>query len=207
MFSGMGSGSVGRVLWWVGVLAVVLAACSAVEDSATSTSVPDLVIEGTRDAYTFDETQSFGEFGPVLWGLVTTINGTDQIEHSGDYGWVVWGDLWAGYLPVSTDLEFYGVTDLSAVDAEAVAAVIPVGDTIVLRQVRWSLDQLNDWKAAISVAMPDNGICSVGYGYSVNRINIGATSPHPDLGDVPAEAVVIEVVPDCSGYATFPASL
>ena len=196
----MGTAIRHRVLWWVIVLAVGLAACGAGSTSDAQSAVSELVIEGTRDAYTIDETQSFGEFGPILWGLVTAVNGTDEIEFGTEYGGVVWGDQWGGFwLGTGGDL-VYGVTDLDAVDAGAVAAVIPEGEIVVLRQVRWSLDQLEDWLQGISAGMPDNDVCAVGVDHASNSVFVIAIDGRVDLGQIPSEAVMIEAVPECGSF-------
>ncbi|MFH1331226.1 MAG: hypothetical protein ABIJ48_11310 [Actinomycetota bacterium] len=169
--------------------------------TTTVASPPELVVEGKGPVYTLEEAQVFGEFGPLLWGLVTTLNGTDAIAHGPRHEWVIWGPLWAGRLPVQGLYDVYGVTDLSAVDPEAIAAVVPAGTTIVLREVRWSLDELNQFEALIRSGVPDNGICEIGGGSLVNRLRLVSTVPDPDLAGVPPEAVVVEVVGECpEGY-------
>lgn len=159
----------------------------------------EVIIEGTRTPYTFDETQAFDEFGPLLWHLVTTINGTDDIPHGPGHEWVTWGPLWAGRLSVSGPHDVFGVTDLTAVDVEAIAAVVPVGTTIAFREVRWSLDELEQFAHELGAGAPDNGVCSTGSGGYVNRIKVVATEP-VSLGGVPPDAVAIEVVDECPLY-------
>lgn len=156
----------------------------------------DLLIDGTRIPYTFDETQAFGEFGPLLWGLVTTLNHTDSIPHGPGYEWVDWGPLWAGQLPVSGPNEVFGVTDLSAVDIEAIAAVVPTGTAIGFREVRWSLDELEQFAADLWAGAPANGVCSTGFGVWVNRVHVWATHDF-DPGDVPSDAVALELFDEC----------
>ena len=74
---------------------------------------------------------------------MTTLNRTDEIEHHPTYEWVIWGPLWGGRLSSAYEVpERYGVTDLDQVDPAAIAAAIPTGKVIVLREVRWSLDEL-----------------------------------------------------------------
>ena len=151
------------------------------------------MIWGTRDAYTFEETQAFGEFGPVLWGLVTTLHGTDQIEHGPAYEWVRWGPLWGGSLQVAGPHDTYGVTDLAAVDIEAIAAVIPTGEAVVVREVRWSLDDLEAFMDDLYAGAPGNGVCYTGFGGYVGLVRVVATED-VNLGDVPQDAVAVEVV-------------
>lgn len=156
----------------------------------------DLLIEGTRTPYTFDETQAFGEFGPLLWGLVTTLNHTDSIPHGATYEWVDWGPLWGGQLPVSCPNEVFGVTDLSAVDVEAIAAVVPIGTTIAFREVPWSLDELEQFASDLYSAAPDNGVCTTGFGTWVNRVHVIATRNF-DPGDVPLDPLALELFDEC----------
>lgn len=170
----------------------------------TSVSLPppeptDVIIEGTRTPYTFDETQAFDEFGPLLWHLVTTINGTDDIPHGPGHEWVTWGPIWAGRLPASGPYDVFGVTDLTAVDLEAIAAIVPVGTTIAFREVQWSLDQLGQFADELGAGAPDNGVCATGSGGYVNRIRVIATEPL-NLGGVPPDAVAIELVDECPLY-------
>lgn len=159
----------------------------------------DLLIEGTRTPYTFDETQAFGEFGPLLWGLVTTLGHTDSIPHGPAYEWVDWGPLWAGQLPVSGPNEVFGVTDLTAVDIESIAAVVPTGTTIAFREVRWSLDELEQFAADLQAGAPDNGVCATGMGMWVNRLHVYATHNF-DPGDVPLDALALELFDECPAY-------
>jgi hypothetical protein len=185
------------------LLTLVLAACgTGAETVVSTTSPPDLVVVGTRGAFTFEETQAYGEFGPFIWGLVTTIGGVDDIPHGPAYEWVTWGPLWGGYQAGTGPIEVYGVTDLSAVDPDAVAAVVPVGTTIILRQVEWSRDQLEDYLDTLWSEAPGNGVCSVGFGTTPNRVRVTATDAL-DLGDVPQGAVDIEWLDLCRG--TMPA--
>ncbi|MFH2073390.1 MAG: hypothetical protein ABIJ75_11120 [Actinomycetota bacterium] len=156
----------------------------------------ELVIEGIRVPYTFEETQAYGEFGPVLWGLVTTIGGVEGIPHGPGYEWVTWGPLWGGSLPGPNPYDVYGVTNLLAVDVDAIAAVIPQGQIIVLREVRWSLDELEDFKSVLNDGAPDNGVCSTGFDGTANRIRLVATADL-DLGGVPLDAVAVETVDEC----------
>ena len=167
-----------------------------------TTRPPDITIEGAREPFTFEETQSYGEFGPLLWGLVTTIGGIEDIPHGPTYEWVTWGPLWGGYQAGTGPIEVYGVTDLSAVDPDAVAAVVPFGTTIILREVAWSRDQLEDYAAALWAGRPDNGVCSTGFGATPNRVSVVATSDL-DIGAVPPGALAIEYVDLCQG--TMPA--
>ena len=116
------------------------------ETTTTTEPAAELIITGTGKVYTLEESQHFGEFGPLIWNLVTTLNGTDEIEHHPTYEWVIWGPMWGGRLNGSRPWrEIFGVTDLDTVDPEAIAAAVPTGTVIVLREVRWSLDQLNDF--------------------------------------------------------------
>jgi hypothetical protein len=183
----------------VALVAVALAGCS-VGDSAPTVTLAnqEIVIEGTRAPYTFEETQAYGEFGPFLWGLVTTLNGIDDIPHGETYEWVTWGPQWAGHQPDPGPFEVYGVTDLDAVDTEAIGAVVPVGTTIVLRQVEWSLDELEEFAEMLWEAAPENGVCSTGFGRYPNRVRVEATEDL-DLGDVPPGAVAIEYFDVCVG--------
>ena len=204
----MGVGRFARSVGSIVVLAVVLAGCSRGDGSVFEPPVPDLVIEGTGEPYSesFDGTEYFGEFGPLLWGLVTTINDTDEIDHAADHSWVVWGDLWAGQLPIYAGPDIYGITDLAVFDPAGLAAVIPRGTTLIFRQVSWSLDKLTMWKLQLSDGMPDNGICHVAFGAAINQLTVFASSSEVDLRGVPQDAVVIDIVPDCSGFTTQPAS-
>jgi len=181
------------------LLTVVPPGCGAGAAPATSTAPPpDIVIAGTRAPYTFEETQAYGEFGPLLWGLVTTIGGMDDIPHGPAYEWVTWGPLWGGYQAGTGPIEVYGVTDLSVVDVDAVAAVMPVGTTITLREVEWSRDELEDCAEMLWEGAPDNGVCSTGFGTTPNRVRVVATDD-VDLGDVPPGALEIEYVDLCRG--------
>jgi hypothetical protein len=120
--------------------------------TTTTTTVPfrELTITGTGKVYTLEESQAFGEFGPFLWNLVTTLNRTDRIEHGPGHEWVTWGPMWGGRIDDGmTWRDTYGVTDLDAVDPAMVAAAVPTGDVIFLREVRWSLDQLDDYSAQL----------------------------------------------------------
>jgi len=180
------------ILDWLHVLETTLG-CGTT-DPADPEPQREVVIEGTREPYTFDETQAYGEFGPVLWHLVTTVNGTDAIDHHPQYEWVEWGPRWAGHQPDDGPHTVYGVTDLSAVDVEAVATILPIGTTIVLREVRWSLDQLEEWKEMLNAGAPDNGVCSTGYGVEPNKIRVTTSTSDPDLGPVPQGAVWIDSV-------------
>jgi hypothetical protein len=166
----------------------------------TAEAVKELLIHGTRAPYTFEETQAFGEFGPLLWDLVTTLNGADEIPHGPTYDSVDWGPLWAGHQPDSGPYDVYGVTDLSAFHVDAIAAVVPIGTTIVFRQVAWSLDELEEFKEALNAGAPDNGVCSTGFGLIPNRVRVVALASSLDLGDVPPEAVAIETVDECPVY-------
>jgi hypothetical protein len=157
----------------------------------------DLLIQGTHAPYTLEETQAFGEFGPLLWGLVTTLNSTDAIPHDSGYQSVTWGPLWGGHLPVEGPNEVYGITDLAGVDTEAIAAVVPVGTTISFRQVRWSLDQLDQFRDDLRAAFPDNLVCSVGSG--LDRLEITALRGF-DPGSVPPDALVVEIIDECPTY-------
>ena len=178
-------------------LALVLTGCSTGAAPASSTTPPpDLIINGTREPFTFEETQAFGEFGPLLWGLVTTIGGIDDIPRGPTYEWVTWGPLWGGYQAGSGPDEVYGVTDLSKVDPTTVAAVVPEGTTIILRQVDWSRDELEEYAESLWAAAPDNGVCSTGFGGTPNRVRVVATSDL-QLGDVPPGALAIEYVDEC----------
>ena len=180
------------------LLAAVLTGCGAASSDPTGT-LPhqEMVIHGTRAPYTFEETQAYGEFGPLLWDLVTTLNGTDDIPHEPTYQWVTWGEQWAGHQPDPGPFDVYGVTDLGEVDVEAITAVVPVGTTIVLRQVEWSLDELEEFAEMLWSAAPGNGVCSTGFGGTPNRVRVEATE-NLDLGDVPAGAVAIEYVDACT---------
>jgi len=187
---------------------------SSADVSTTGTSgtsgnalAADLRIEGTRPPYTFEETQAYGEFGPVLWGLVTTLSGADEIPHGPAYEWVDWGPLWAGHQPDPGPYDVYGVTDLSAVDPDAIAAVVPIGSTIVLREVEWSLDQLEEFIELLIVGASENRVCSTGFGMTPNRVRVVALAPGPVLGDVPREALAIEIVDDCLVYVPAGTSL
>jgi hypothetical protein len=180
------------------LLAVVLVACGAGAPPSTTPPAPDISITGTRAPYTFEETQAHGEFGPLLWGLVTTIGGMDDIPHGPTYEWVTWGPLWGGYQAGSGPIEVYGVTDLSAVDVDAVAAVVPVGTTIILREVEWSLDELEEYAEILWEGAPENGVCTTGFGTTPNRVRVVATHDL-NLGDVPPGALAIEYVDVCRG--------
>src|SRR3990172_7635690 len=79
--------------------------------STTTLPYRELVIHGTGKVYTPEESQAFGEFGPLLWNLVTTLNGTDRIEHHPGYEWVIWGPMWGGHI-YDPGRETYGVTNL-----------------------------------------------------------------------------------------------
>jgi hypothetical protein len=166
----------------------------------TDEAVKEVLIHGTRAPYTFEETQAFGEFGPLLWGLVTTLNGAAEIAHGPTYDWVDWGPPWAGHQPDSGPHDVYGVTDLSAVDVDAIAEVVPIGTTIVLRQVAWSLDELEEFKEWLNAGAPDNGVCSTGFGLIPNRVSVVALASSLDLGDVPPGAVALETVDECPVY-------
>jgi hypothetical protein len=128
------------------VTTLVTATTVVTTTTTSTTTVPyrELAIHGTGKVYTLEESQAFGEFGPLLWNLVTTLNGTDRIEHHPGYEWVSWGPTWGGRI-YDAGGNTYGVTDLDAVDPEAVAAAVPAGETIVLREVPWSLDELNEF--------------------------------------------------------------
>jgi hypothetical protein len=189
-----------EIVDWLGQLEIALG-CSV--SGGTFGSSAEVIVEGTREPYTFEETQSYGEFGPVLWHLVTTINGTKAVDHHPQYEWVEWGLLWAGHQPDDGPHVVYGVTNLSAVDVEAVEGILPVGTTIVLREVRWSLDQLEDWKEMLNDGAPENGVCSTGFGLEPNKIRVTASTPDPDLGPVPEDAVWIDGVTADGCEATF----
>ncbi len=164
--------------------------------SSTAPSSPgEVVIVGTRE-YTFEETQSFGEFGPMLWGVVTTLNGTDDIPHGPGHEWVDWGPVWAGHQPDPGPYEVYGVTDFSTVDAEALADVVPAGMIIVIREVQWSLNELDEYRTILWKGAPDNGVCSTGFGVVPNRVRVVAL-PHLNTGYIPFEALSIEIVEEC----------
>lgn len=156
--------------------------------------IGEVNVDGTRAPYTDEELQSFDEFGPLLWHLVTTASGTDDIPHGPNHEWVQWGWNWAGHQPDDGPHDVYGVVDLSAVDLDELAAGIPVGTTIVLRQVRWSKDQLSGFAQELYSGAPENGICSTGSGLEPNKVRITATTPTPDLGGVPADAVWLDEV-------------
>ncbi len=183
-----------------------LTASSSSTDSTESgqtsqpASVVEVRIEGTREPYTQEEARSFGEFDPLVWSLVTTLNGTNDIPHGPHYEWVTWGPLWSGRLPIPGPPDVYGVTSISAIDPEAIAAVVPAGTTLILREVRWSLDELNEFKDRINDAAPQNGVCVTSFGAAVNRIQVVATVAEPDLRGVPLDAVAIEVVDACPPY-------
>ncbi len=160
----------------------------------------DVIISGTRGPYSIDEIQRSGEFGPLIWSLVTTLNGSDDIPHGPGYQWVDWGPLWAGRLidPTFPGADVYGVTDLLAVDPVALAAVVPRVQTVVLVQVDWSLDDLERFADDLQANAPDNGVCATGNANN-DRVHVYAT-PNLDLGDVPPEAVDVETFEECPGY-------
>jgi len=157
-----------------------------------------VVIPGIRDPYTESETLASGEIGPLVWSLVTTVNQTPTIHHSDDYSQIDWGPLWAGFQETTSSYDVYGVTDLSAVDAGAIAAVVPRGTTIALREVRWSLDELDNFATVLAAGAPDNGVCAIGHRFQ-DHLWIQATAGL-DLGDVPADAIEVETVDSCGTY-------
>ena len=169
-------------------------------DGTGGSGVTELRIAGTRAAFTTEEYGSFGEFGPLLWGLVTTINGTGEIATDPMDGQVRWGPLWGGRLPDDGTEAVYGVTDLDAVDVDAIAGVIPLGQTVVLREVQWSLEELTDFKARINAGAPENGVCTTGFGPEANTIHVVSLSSEPDLAGIPPDSVTIEVVSECPAY-------
>jgi len=149
-----------------------------------TTTLPyrELVIHGTGKVYTLEESQAFGEFGPLLWNLVTTLNGTDRIEHHPGYEWVIWGPMWGGHI-YDPGRETYGVTNLDAVAPEAVAAAVPAGETIVLREVPWSLDELNEFSdrlREITLGL-DTQSCGIFWGVRPGEgLHIDGTADHAD---------------------------
>jgi hypothetical protein len=141
-----------------------------------------VLIHGTGKVYTLEESQAFGEFGPLLWNLVTTLNGTDRIEHHPGYEWVIWGPMWGGRI-YDPGRETYGVTDLDAVDPETVAAAVPAGKTIVLREVPWSLDELNELSDRLRdiAGGLDTQECGISWGVRPGEgLRIDGTADHAD---------------------------
>lgn len=157
---------------------------TTVRPTTSTTTVPyrELVIHGTGKVYTLEESQAFGEFGPLLWNLVTTLNGTDQIEHHPGHQWVIWGPMWGGRI-YDPGRDTYGVTDLDAVDLEAVAAAVPAGETIVLREVLWSLDELNEFRDRLRdiAGGLDTLSCGISWGVRPGEgLRIDGTADHAD---------------------------
>lgn len=168
--------------------------------------------------YTLEESQAFGEFGPLLWNLVTTIHHKDAIEHHPGHLWVIWGPLWGGRVYDPTNLHtIYGVTNLDAIDPEEVAGAIPKGRTIVLREVPWALDQMNEWSAdvaSMTTSQVGQSICamstSAGFGFTLevaaNRLAYveGLVEDLVDETDIPGEAITIEVSKKCPRIRYWP---
>lgn len=168
--------------------------------------------------YTLEESQAFGEFGPLLWNLVTTIHHKDAIEHHPLHEWVIWGPLWGGRLYDPTrPQDVYGVTDLDAIEPAGVAGAVPAGTTIILREVRWSLDDLNAWSPALfelftiqvgqSICEIDQGV-EFGFALEVaesRRAYVeGLVETLFEDTDVPREAVTLEVSEDCPRIVYLP---
>jgi hypothetical protein len=176
--------------------------------STTTEVVRELMIVGTGEVYTLEGSQAFGEFGPLLWNLVTTLNGTDDIEHGLGYEWVAWGPLWGGRLRGTYEFpKVYGVTDLDAIDAEAMAAAVPAETVIVLREVPWSLDELEDYETQLRTLMVENqalGICAWELRDGEEGIHVTATLAQiemlrieiPRMG-MPVEAFSFEPASQC----------
>jgi hypothetical protein len=179
-----------------------------VETTTTTAPHREIVIAGTGRVYTLEESQAFGEFGPLLWNLVTTIHHKDAIEHHPLHEWVIWGPLWGGriYDPTRSQ-DVYGVTDLDAIDPQEVAGAIPMGKTIILRQVRWSLDDLNtfgDELTALFIASEGEPlVCSmsrhegVGLSLEVAESQLESVRAAIEATSVPVEAVIFDVVDEC----------
>lgn len=160
--------------------------------------------------YTLEESQAFGEFGPLLWNLVTTIHHKDAIEHHPGHLWVIWGPLWGGrvYDPVR-QVNVYGVTDLDAIDPVEVAGAVPAGTTITLREVPWALDDLNRWSSAILgffADQPDDDrvLCGFdrrndGLGFDVTLAVHGSSDFDAAMlvAGMPADAVFYEFLDEC----------
>lgn len=182
------------------VASEMTAPASTTAEESAAPGPPDLVIRGTGKVYSAEEAQAFGEFGPLLWNLVTTLNRSDSIEHGPRHEWVVWGPLWGGPIPYESSV--YGVTDLDAVDLDAIAAAVPVGTSIRLRQVAWSLDDLNRFKADLVVLVMRRTVCHVGPSSPVDGITIVSVTDEIDLGGVPPEAVLFEIVDSCPEEGT-----
>lgn len=172
------------------------------------------IIVGTGNVYTLEESQAFGEFGPLLWNLVTTLNRTDEIDHGPGYEWVAWGPLWGGRLRGTYEFpKVYGVTDLDAVDAEAMAAAVPAETVIVLREVPWSIDELEDYETQLRTLMFENqalGICAWDLRNGEDGIHVTATPAQieilrieiPRLG-MPTEAFSFEAASHCPYMVTW----
>jgi len=171
------------------------ASTAAVIEQPAEVGPSDLVIQGTGKVYSLEEAQAFGEFGPLLWNLVTTLNGSDTIEHGPGYEWVIWGPLWGGPIPYETNV--YGITDLSAVDPDAAAAAVPAGTAIRLRQVPWSLDDLGQFKDRLLALAMDGTVCQVGPSSPVDGITVVSVTDEIDLVGVPPEVVRFEIVESC----------
>jgi hypothetical protein len=168
-------------------------------------------IRGIGRVYTLEESQAFGEFGPFLWNLVTMIHHKDAIEHHPRYEWVVWGPLWGGHVYDPTrSHDVYGVTDLDAIAPEEVASALPAGTTIILREVRWSLDDLNAWSPELGQMVNNQvgqSICAIstgvafGFTLEVAQSRLGYVESLVDSlverTSVPREAVILEVSDDC----------
>ena len=197
--------------------------------STTTTSVPvetttttaphrEIVIPGTGRVYTLDESQAFGEFGPLLWNLVTTIHHKDAIAHHPLHEWVIWGPLWGGRLyDPERSHDVYGVTDLDAIDPVEVAGGVPAGTTVILREVPWSLDQMSAWSPALSelfTIQVGQSICDIdrsdGFGFTLevaeSRLAYveGLVEALFEDTDVPREAVTLEVSEDCPRIVYLP---
>jgi hypothetical protein len=179
----------------------------------TTTTAPhrEMEIRGTGKVYTLEESQAFGEFGPLLWNLVTTIHQKNAIEHHPRYEWVIWGPLWSGHIYDPTrSHDVYGVTDLDAIEAEEVAGAVPAGTTIILREVRWSLDDLNAWSPELGQMVHNQvgqSICAISthaaFGFTLevaeSRLDYveGLVDSLVVRTSVPREAVILEVSDAC----------
>jgi len=186
----------------------------------TTTTAPhrEIVIRGTGKVYTLEESQAFGEFGPLLWNLVTTIHHKEAIAHHPGHLWVIWGPLWGGrlYDPARSH-DVYGVTDLDAIDPVEVAGAVPAGTTIILREVPWSLDEMSAWSPALSelfTIQVGQSICAIdrndGFGFTLevaeSRLAYveGLVETLFEDTDVPREAVTLEVGEDCPRIVYLP---
>jgi hypothetical protein len=192
---------------------------TAPAETTTTTEPPrEIVIRGTGKVYTLEESQAFGEFGPLLWNLVTTIHHKDAIEHHPLHEWVIWGPLWGGRIYDPTRFhDVYGVTDLRAIEAEEVAAAVPAGTTIILREVRWSLDDLDSWSPALLeliINQVGQSICDIerrdGFGFTLEVAESRLTYVESlvdslvERTSVPREAVILEVSEDCPRIRYWP---